>query len=416
MNTRTGKSVYMTIGILSLLCTGCIFLLYLFEGNIGGKLLYQVITTGVFCVFLIYTIIMNAGSVMQQPFSLYIISGFYLIVCLAVCFPNRYVEQFSLLYLIAIPVSVFFGFRYAAVSLVSVYIIMLFAGNYEANELQHVMYAVVASAAAAGRKKQGTDIVTALIALLLQGILLFVSQMFNLWDYQFLITECVIILLNSAMIPLVYRLSNLKERSTDAGTVVIPSDNKIFEIENKNYVSRPEVLATPNITGPFDLSYLVQADCEVALYMKDIAPRAFERAEEIAEFARGMAYKFGANSDLVYAAARYHDIERLYKAVSDVSQVIPEYLYMIIKRQNEKQAPASLEEMLVLLSNHVLAIYHYIERNNSVISTDKVIENIFNLQLKKGYIMTAGISMSLYHRMKQEFTNEFLKYLERQKL
>ena len=162
---------------------------------------------------------------------------------------------------------------------------------------------------------------------------------------------------------------------------------------------------------PFDLSYLVSEECEVAKRISAVAPRAFCRAKEIAGFARRVSVKFGANSDLVYAAALYHDIAKIYVSAPTADVMLPECLYLMIKRQNEKQLPTSTEELIVLLSNHLLAIHHYMEKNASDISISKVIENIFNLQLKKGSIMSAGISMSLYHKMKQEFTNEFIVYL-----
>lgn len=412
MNTRTGKSVALTAVSIAVIYAACIVLLYLFEGNIGGKLLYQAIATGAFCVFLIYMVLIHAGELLQKPIAQLIICGFFLLVCLSVCFPNRYVESFALVYLIAVPIAVFFGFRYALVTVAAVFIIFSFSCDYGFTDFQHVFYITVASAAASGKKGYRGDVVSAFIAFLIQAILVLLSRTFVIHDYHNILIELSIILLNSVTISVVYRLSILHERVSEV-PVRIQSEIAVSEAsipqddnsENNGFLPK-------YLTLPLELSYLTKDDCEVAAYMKDCAPRAFARAEEIAEFARNMSYKFGANSDLVYAAARYHDIERFYKGDPGVERLLPEYLYQMIRRQNEKQAPASLEEMIVLLSNHVLAIYHYIEKNKSVISTDKVIENIFNLQLRKGYIMTAGISMSLYHRMKQEFTNEFLIYLE----
>ena len=414
MNTNAGKVVQRTIVLLAFLCAATIFLLYLFEGNIGGRLLYQAITSGVFCVFLIYVIVINSERLMQQPLSAYIMVGFYLIECLLLCFPNRYVEELALMYLIAVPVAGFFGFRYAFVVIAVTAVFTTLGSNGAGLELQHIGYILIAAALASGRKSKGTDITSAVIAFLLQGVLLLLTRSSSAPDIVTFGKEIGIILINAVSIPVIYRLSQLKEQVQTA-VQAQPESTASTEPVIVQEAAEPKPVHRPVLSYssyPLDISVLVCDDCEIIKYMRECSPRAVERAVEIAAFARKISYKFGANSDLVYAAALYHDVERIYKGIPGAETVLPEYLYTIVKRQNEKQPPASIEELIVLLSNHVLAIHHYMEKNNANISISKVIENIFNLQLKKGSIMSVGISMSVYHRMKQEFTNEFMLYLE----
>jgi len=419
MNTRSGKVAYMTAGILALIYVATIILLYLFDGNIGGKLLYMAIASGVFCVYLIYTVFSNAWSFVQQPFSAYIIIGFYLIVCLLFCFPNRYFDDFALIYLIAIPVAVFYGFQYSLVTLVAIVVILAVGGRYGELDIQHIGYSVIACAMASGQKSKGMDVASGVVAFLLQGIVLLISRR----ESVSFLTELGVIILNSIAIPGTYRLAQLKEQVQGVtevsavgieNTELIPellSENASISVETEKKVEK-KVQVVDYSKYPLDIVYLISDECEVLKSMNSFAPRAFERAMEIATFAQKIAYKFGANSDLVYAAALYHDVDKIYKETPGASIVLPEYLYTIVKRQNEKVPPTSMEELIVLLSNHVLAIHHYMEKNNSNISITKVIENIFNLQLKKGSIMSAGISMSVYHKMKQEVTSEFMRYLE----
>ncbi len=419
MNTRSGKVAYMTAGILAFIYVVTIILLYLFDGNIGGKLLYMAIASGVFCVYLIYTVFSNAWSLVQQPFSAYIIIGFYLIVCLLFCFPNRYFDDFALIYLIAIPIAVFYGFQYSLVTLVAIVVVLAVGGRYGELEIQHIGYSVIVCAMASGQKNKGMDVASGVVAFLLQGIVLLISRS----ESVSFLTELGIIVLNSIAIPGIYRLAQLKEQVqsvTEVSSVGIENTELIPELLAENAPIHAEtekeekkVQVFDDSKYPLDIAYLISDECEVLKSMNSFAPRAFERAMEIATFARKIAYKFGANSDLVYAAALYHDVDKIYKETPGASIVLPEYLYTIVKRQNEKVPPTSMEELIVLLSNHVLAIHHYMEKNNSNISITKVIENIFNLQLKKGSIMSAGISMSVYHKMKQEVTNEFMRYLEK---
>ena len=418
MSTQNGKAVYITVSILAVIYAALLLVLYLFEGNIGGRLLYPAITSGVFCAFLIYMILMNSEITQRQAFSSLFVSGCYLIICLLICFPNQIIYDYALLYLVALPIAVFYGFRYAFVTISAVFVLMLFNGGYHPFfELQHAMYALIVCVLINAKRKNRQGFLTVLIALILQGILLLVSGKMNAYSTKQFIQETVIIAINSIVIPLIYRLSVLQEQSALLGEEA----EELCDAVETNEMPHQDTVGVPKATHavvidysryPFELSYLVQKDCEVAKRFQENAPRAFLRASETADFARKMAYCFGANSDLVYAAALYHDIERIYKDAPSAQVILPEYLYNMIQRQIEKQAPQSMEELIVLLSNHVLTIHHYMQKNDSKISVEKVIENIFNLQLKKGHIISAGISMSQYHRMRNEFTQEFIRYLQ----
>ena len=411
MSIRVGRAVRITAAILVIIFAASLFLLCLLEGNIGGKLLFQAITSGVFCVFLIHMVIAHSYMV-HQPFSAYVVTGFYLIVSLLLCFPNRYVDDFAIMYLIAIPIAVFYGFRYSLVAITASYVFMSFsAAGSSALEIQHVIYAVIVCAAGSGIVQKGADIIAAVFALILQGIVLLLSVNISAAYISVIFSETIVIVLNSLTVLIVYRFVQLNELVPDMDGIEaeeILSDNDTEMITES---VKKEEIPIDYSRFPFELSYLVSDECEVAERINSVAPRAFSRAKEIACFAKRVSVKFGANSDLVYAAALYHDIAKIYTSAPTADDIFPEYLHLMIKRQNEKQLPTSMEELIVLLSNHLLAIHHYMEKNGSDISISKVIENIFNLQLKKGSIMSAGISMSLYHRMKQEFTNEFILYL-----
>ena len=420
MSTNAGKAVYMTAGVLAAIYAAAILLIYYFEGNIGG-LLYPAIVSGVLCVFLIYMIVINSEKTIKQPFSAMFVVGCYLILCLLICFPNQYVNDFAVMYLISIPIAVFFGLRYSVVAICAILVLTIVSGNCNWTlEIQHVMYLLISCVLANGKRKKGLDLVAAVIAFLLQGILLAVSVGIHSFGIKTLITEVFVIVINSAMIPIVFRLSQLYEQTGLVAETEAQVDVETAESERQaKQEVEEDLLHNPMVSVPVDyskypyeLSYLIQDDCEVAMRLRGLAPRAYKRDLEIADFARRISYHFGANSDLVYAVALYHDIERIYHGEPSAQVILPECLYRMIKRQVEKQAPQSLEELIVLLSNHVLAIYRYIEKNNSDISISKVIDNIFNLQLKKGHIISAGISMSQYHKMRHEFTEEFLHYIE----
>jgi len=389
------------------------------------QLLYPAIASGVFCVYLIYTILIDSKKLVLQPFSSYIFIGFYLIVCLLLCFPSRYIDDFALMYLISIPIALFFGFRYAVATIAAVSVLSVLGGSYVNLEILHIFYALITCAVASGKKRKGMDVASGITAFLLQGIVLVISKSEMVVDASSVWIEFVVIVLNSLTIPGTYRLIQLKEQITDVAKISeIQAEHSEPVLEtvvqstilDKEAEPEIKIQVMDAVQYPLDVSQLIRDDCEVLMAMKRCAPRAIERAMEIASFARKISYKFGANSDLVYAAALYHDVNRIYKESPGAAVVLPEYLYTIVKRQNEKELPASMEELIVLLSNHVLAIYHYMQRNNSTISISKVIENIFALQLKKGSIMSAGISMSVYHKMKKEFIDEFLIYLEQKKI
>lgn len=414
MKTNAGSIVQKLIFLLSAFCAMTIILLYIINGNIGGLLLYQVIATGVLCVYLIYTIYTNSRIMQYQPLGILLIAGFYLIFCLLQCFPNQIPERFAWIYLLAIPVAYFFGFRDA-------FVVILFTAfincGYEITraDVQHIGYIVITAMLASGKQRKGLDVFSGITAFLLQGILLVISKGVVATDLHSFLTELCIITVNSVVIPVVYRLSQIKTSVQSAEERTVEAFVTEPDVAEWAVTDNQAVLNDEGLSYPLELSYLVSDDCVILKSMYEYAPRAVERAKEVASFARRIAYKSGANSDLVYAAAIYHDIERIYKGAQDAAVVLPEYLYTIVKRQNEKQAPVSLEELIVLLSNNVLSIYHYMVKKHPQISISKVIDNLFALQLKNGNIMSAGISMSVYHKMRQEFTNEFLIYLENKK-
>lgn len=414
MNTKQNRSVLLLAVILSAICAVSIFLLYYFEQNIGGRLLYLAIASGVFCVLLIHILILNVEILIQQPFSGYMIAGMYLLVSLLICFPNRIVDSVGALYIIAIPVSVYFGFRYGLVTVLNLLVIVILGYGWDGSiEIQHISYTLVVCAVAAGKKSKRLDLLAALFVAVLQFVLLFSGT-----NKSHLIYETVIICMNAVMIPIVHRVAGLREQFNE-NTEELLQESMLADdtedvadafITDSNSADKHDV---PDLSKcPYALSYLSSDECEILQYLQTNAPKSFARAKEVADFARTMALKFGANSELVYCAAIYHDIERLYKQVPGASVILPDVLYRMIQKQNKKEAPGTIEELIVLLSNHVITIYHYMLKNGTNIAVEKVIDSIFNLQLKKGNIMTMGISMSLYHKIKQEFINEFIGFIK----
>lgn len=414
MNTKQNRSVLLLAVILSAICAVSIYLLYYFEQNIGGQLVYLAIASGVFCVLLISILILNAEVLIQEPFSGYMIAGLYLLVSLLICFPNQIIDNVGALYIIAIPVSVFFGFRYGLVTIFNLLVIVILGYGWDGSvEIQHISYALIVCAVATGKKSKKMDLFAAVFAAVLQFVLLFAgTNKFNM------IYETIIICMNAAMIPIVHRVASLREQVNVNAEELLQED---MGVDKKEEFTDEEVMESNSVDKyggqdwlkyPYGLSYLSSDECEVVQYLQMYAPKSFARAKEVADFARTMALKFGANSELVYCAALYHDIERLYKNVPGASVILPDVLYRMIQKQNNKEAPGTIEELMVLLSNHVITIYHYMLKNGTNIAVEKVIDSIFNLQLKKGNIMAMGISMSLYHKIKQEFTNEFVGFIK----
>lgn len=422
MNSDAKKMISFAAVSLFVIGAATIFLLFRFEENIGRQFCYLAIASGVLCVFLFLVMLLLAQKNVQRPSALYVTIGMFLIVCLFICFPNPYLDKLGLVYLLAIPIAVSYGFQYALVSVVAAFALTMLIGveaSALAMELRYAMYATLSAVVASGRKERGFAWVLCLFAFVLQGILFLLTGIPPRETHRFA-TELIVILLYSLAIPATYYLSILREMVTEESKTLseaerILTEETMADAEAEGFVAFSTEEKTEPVAKerPLTMEQLLLEDCEIALRMQEVAPRAFHRAKEIARFAREIADKLGENDALVYAAALYHDVDRFYKG--NPKALLPEYLYNMIQRQNNKQEPISVEELIVLLSNHVLAIHHYMERNNTDISTEKVIENIFNLQLKKGNIITAGISMSLYHKMKQEFTAQFVSYLSEKK-
>jgi membrane-associated HD superfamily phosphohydrolase len=149
--------------------------------------------------------------------------------------------------------------------------------------------------------------------------------------------------------------------------------------------------------------------------MKECSQKQFERCEELAVLSGRIAKKVGAKEELTYVAALYCDMSKiLQNDITVTSEELarendfPEELIKIIQEQTEKDAlPSSMESAIVLITNNIITMYHFIMKNKKDVSMSKLIENTFQMHLKKGTIRSAGMSMSQYHKIRQEFYSEF---------
>jgi membrane-associated HD superfamily phosphohydrolase len=120
---------------------------------------------------------------------------------------------------------------------------------------------------------------------------------------------------------------------------------------------------------------------------------------------------------LAKAGGLYHDVGKMISknnyideglAIAD-EYFFPKELKAILKEHNIKsEKPGSVEAAIVMLSDSVVSTIEYIEKNDDRrYTTNKIIENIFQLRMEKGSFDASTISLKDYKLLKEFYQREF---------
>jgi cyclic-di-AMP phosphodiesterase PgpH len=165
-------------------------------------------------------------------------------------------------------------------------------------------------------------------------------------------------------------------------------------------------------------SYEVLCDLENTLLkqLKEYSVSIYEHSLSIGELSKRAAGEIGANEMLALAGGLYHEIGKL-KGKNYIEEglnlaeeyAFPKELKQIIKQHNIKyDKPGSVEAAIVMMSDSVVSTIDYIKNSDEKkFSTNKIIENIFQLRMEKGTFDACSLSLKDYKKLKEFFQNEF---------
>lgn len=413
MELQSKKTLVISSGFLLGIDALFIVAFILFEGG-STRIISSLITSVLLCVTLVFFLFYYGYSFRSQPGLSWLLIGIYLLANIMLCFPNPVVTDLSLYYIILLPIAGFLNLRFSLIMLFGFFATYaLLEGRLTMTEILHVSYCLISCVLINGTRERKQPVQRILLGLILQLILLFLCiNVKNIVISPY--TEGFILLIITCVSILTVWMGIREQSLTTQEESIM--DESLPDIPNVELQLTKVPVYEPS--KPYGILYLVRKDSELLVQMKKKSGKSMERSQEIADFARHMAFRVGADCDLTYAIALYHDYGRIMQKENDVgaSQInflvetgFPETLAHSINQQNDgNELPTSLEALIVMISNNIVTMYHFIRKSEKNVSIRKLIENTFQMHLKKGTIRTSGISMSMYHKLRQEFINEFI--------
>ncbi len=155
---------------------------------------------------------------------------------------------------------------------------------------------------------------------------------------------------------------------------------------------------------------------ELLLQLKEHSESLYAHALHIADLSERAAKRIEASEQLAKAGGLYHEIGKL-KGRNYIEEglliaedyAFPEELKAIIREHNIKyDKPRSVEAAIVMLSDSVVSTIEYIERTEEKKhSTNKIIDNIFQMRMDKGTFDGVNLTLKDFKLLKEFYQKEF---------
>ncbi len=172
----------------------------------------------------------------------------------------------------------------------------------------------------------------------------------------------------------------------------------VYGIKNKETVIPKEIL---------------NEDCELMSELKSFSERLYIHSVAVGRMSEGVAKKMGYDSALAKAGGMYHEIGRIKKDEFEdfVKMTAEKYDFcnaltgLII--QNYRKKPENKETAVVMLSDSIVSMVDYFEKNTdkTMPAKEKIIEGIFLNRLKKGNLSECDISDDELKKLKKIYEN-----------
>ena len=172
----------------------------------------------------------------------------------------------------------------------------------------------------------------------------------------------------------------------------------VYGIKNKETVIPKEIL---------------NEDCELMSELKSFSERLYIHSVAVGRMSEGVAKKMGYDSALAKAGGMYHEIGRIKKDEFEdfVKMMAEKYDFcnaltgLII--QNYRKKPENKETAVVMLSDSIVSMVDYFEKNTdkTMPAKEKIIEGIFLNRLKKGNLSECDISDDELKKLKKIYEN-----------
>lgn len=164
------------------------------------------------------------------------------------------------------------------------------------------------------------------------------------------------------------------------------------------------------------LTTICDDENELLLLLMDKNPDAYCHCLQVSDFAVKVAKKMKANSNLVNAGARFHEIGKL-KSNNYISAGIqileknkyPKEVIRIIKEHNSKMnKPTTIESAIVMLADTVETTMSNLENTKGMsgINRKKIIQNVLDIRFDSGMLSEAITDIETYKRLRYAFLSD----------
>ena len=161
---------------------------------------------------------------------------------------------------------------------------------------------------------------------------------------------------------------------------------------------------------------LVNTDNSLLQRLKETNPLVYSHSLMVGDISGRAAELIGSDGLLARAGGYYHEIGKLNGKdyipeglIIAEEHSFPRELTAIIRQHNIKQEkPTSVEAAIVMLTDTALTTIEYIRKTeDKKYTTDKIIDNMFQMRMDKGNFDESGLSVKDYKVLKDFYHKEF---------
>ena len=166
------------------------------------------------------------------------------------------------------------------------------------------------------------------------------------------------------------------------------------------------------------LSLILEADFGLLLRLQEFSGQLFIHSMTISSVSAQAARHMGGNVLLAQAGGLYHEIGRITGASNYIDAGVklaeeydfPKELTDIIRQHSMRhEKPKSLEAAIVLFTDCIVSTNEYLEKSGQKegVSTQKLVEGIFQNRLSKGTLSESGLSQQQIDKLQHFYIKQY---------
>ena len=166
------------------------------------------------------------------------------------------------------------------------------------------------------------------------------------------------------------------------------------------------------------MSLILEADFGLLLRLQEFSGQLFIHSMTISSVSAQAARHMGGNVLLAQAGGLYHEIGRITGASNYIDAGVklaeeydfPKELTDIIRQHSMRhEKPKSLEAAIVLFTDCIVSMNEYLEKSGQKegVSTQKLVEGIFQNRLSKGTLSESGLSQQQIDKLRHFYIKQY---------